>query len=144
MGIAKRSHSGQMTVELAVAFPVLLVVAVISVNALAFFSDCAAFDRIAHQAVRVHASAPAYRQGAEQTRSLVEQEISASFDKENLDVAVTHETIGFDFEAYTATLSFTPTLFGMGLRSEVLGVPLPKLVHATRCVVDTYKAGVIV
>lgn len=36
--------SGQMTVEFVAALPVLLAVAAISVNALAFFGWCAAFD----------------------------------------------------------------------------------------------------
>ena len=144
MGIARRAHSGQMTVELAVAFPVLVIVAVVSVNALAFFSDCAVFDRVAHEAVRVHAASPAYRQGSGQTCASIEQEIRSAFDRDNLDVAVAREAVGFDFEAYRATLFFTPTLFGMGMRSEVLGVPLPRLQHSTEYVVDTYKAGVVV
>ena len=44
-----RDDSGQMTVEFAVAFPVFVIVAVIAVNALLFFSDCAAFDRLARE-----------------------------------------------------------------------------------------------
>ena len=55
----RRSTRGQMTVQLAVAMPVLIIVAVIAVNALAFFAECAVFDRVAHEAVRVHAAAPA-------------------------------------------------------------------------------------
>lgn len=144
MRMKKRFASGQMTVELAVAFPVLIVVGVIAVNALVFFSECAVFDRVASEAIRVHATAPAYRQGTGQTCALIEQEIRSSFDAPNLDVAVSHAAAGFDFDAYTATLSFAPTLFGMGMRSEVFGVPLPQLTHSTEYVVDTYKAGVIV
>ncbi len=34
-----------MTVELAAAFPVLIAVAVVAVNALLFFSECGAFDK---------------------------------------------------------------------------------------------------
>ena len=36
---------GQATVELAVVLPVVIIVAVIAVNALTFFGACAAFDR---------------------------------------------------------------------------------------------------
>ena len=43
---------GQMTVELLVVLPVVLIVAVVAVNALTFFGDCAAFDRVARNAVR--------------------------------------------------------------------------------------------
>ena len=138
-----RRTSGQMTVELAVAMPVLIIVAVVAVNAMTFLGDCAAFDRIAHDAVRIHAAAPAYGQGAEQSAALVQQEITAAMGRDNLEVSVTHAGTGADFDEYRATLSYAPTLFGMGLRSEVFGVSMPKLVHETAYVVDTYKPGVI-
>lgn len=67
MGVKKRARkawanqAGQMTVELAVAFPVVVAVAVIAMNALLFLSECAAFDRVARDAVRVHATSPGLR-----------------------------------------------------------------------------------
>ena len=138
------SPSGQMTVELAVAFPVLIAVAVIAVNACTFFVDCAVFDRVAHEAVRIHAAAPAYRQGADQSCALVEQEIRAAIDAPNVDVTVSHGPAGFDFMRFEATLEYAPTLFGLGLRSEVFGVALPRLSHSTTYVVDVYKPGVLI
>ena len=140
----KRACSGQMTVELAVAFPVLIAVAVICVNAITFFSECAVFDRAAHEAVRVHAASPAYGQGPDQSCALVEQELRSLFDAENLDVSVARSGASYDFDRYTATLSFAPTLFGMGLRDEIFGVSMPRLVHSTDYVVDVYKPGVVV
>ena len=137
------SPSGQMTIELAVALPVLIVVAVVAVNAMTFFSDCAVFDRVAHEAVRVHAASPAYGQDVGQTCALVEQTIESQLDASNLSVSVAHGVIDADFDEYTATLEFAPTLFGMGLRSEVFGVSLPRLKHVTRYVVDSYRSGVI-
>lgn len=139
-----RSQRGQMTVELAVAMPVLIIVAVIAVNAITFFAECAVFDRVAHEAVRVHAAAPAYGQGPGQSCALVEQDIRSALDADNLDVSVSSCSAGFDCEQFTATLTFHPTLFGLGLRSEVFGVALPALSHTTSYVVDVYKAGVIV
>ena len=146
MGVIRRVRgvSGQMTIEVAVAMPMLIVVAVIAVNVMTFFSDCAVFDRVAHEAIRVHAAAPAYRQGADQTCALVEQTIRSQLDRANLDVRVTHGVTGIDLDEFTATLEFHPTLFGRGLRSEVFGVQLPHLTHATRYVVDSYRAGVVV
>ena len=149
MGVVKtrrptRESRGQMTIELAVAMPVLIIVAVIAVNTITFFADCAVFDRVAHDAVRVYAASPAYGQGADQSCALVEQDILAALDADNIDVAVSHGSVGFDFDQYTATLVFHPTLFGLGLRSEVFGVALPALSHDTAYVVDSYKAGVIV
>lgn len=144
MGMMKRLGArGQMTVELAVALPALIVVAVIAVNALTFFGDCAAFDRVARDAVRVHAVSPAYGQGVEQSCALVRQEVEGTMGRDNLDVEVSHAAVGPDFDEFRATLSFSPTLFGMGLRSEVLGVPLPTLRHEAVYVIDAYKPGVI-
>ena len=142
MGI--RSSRGQMTIELAVAMPVLIIIAVIAVNAITFFCQCAVFDRVAHEAVRVHAVSPAYGQGAGQSCSLVEQDIRAVLDDSNIEVSVTSGSTGFDFDQYTATIEYHPTLFGLGLRSEVFGVAMPTLTHTTSYVVDSYKAGVIV
>lgn len=48
----REPECGQMTVEFAVALPVVVVIAVIAVNALAFFSDCAAFDNLFRDAMR--------------------------------------------------------------------------------------------
>lgn len=145
MGIAAtRGKSGQMTIELAVAMPVLIIVAVIAVNALVFFADCAAFDRIAHEAIRVHAASPAYGQGADQSCALVQEAIQSEMSGSNVDVSVVHAATGFDFDAYTASMSYHPTLFGMGLRSHVFGIALPSLSHSTTYVVDGYKPGVIV
>ena len=140
----RRRALGQMTIELAVAMPVLIAVAVIAVNAMTFFADCAVFDRVACEAVRVHATSPAYGQDVGRGVALVEQTILEQLDDDNLDVDVSHGVTGFDFDEYTATLVFHPTLFGLGLRSEVFGVSLPQLTHEVRYVVDSYKPGVIV
>ena len=122
-----------MTVELAVVFPVLLAVAVIAANALLFFSECAAFDRVAREAVRVHAASPACGQGLEQSCALVSQTVEQAFDRPCLGTRV----------AVTATIEFSPTLFGLGLKSSVFGVSLPHLEHAVSLTVDPYKPGVL-
>ena len=137
-------ETGQMTVELAVAFPVMIIVAVIATNALLFFSDCAAFDRLACEAVRVYAAAPAYGASAGQACAQVQQELATSFSRNNLSVSVESAPCGFDYMQFVATLDCAPTLFGMGLRSEVLGVSLPHLRHTVTYVVDPYRPGVVI
>ena len=135
---------GQMTVELAVALPVLIVVAVIAVNACTFFCECAVFDRIVHEAVRVCATSPAYGEGSGQACAAIEQTMRAQLSADNLEMSVSHAGVGVDFDEYRATLTFHPTLFGMGLRSQVFGVALHSLEHTTVYVVDSYKSGVVV
>ena len=146
MGVMRRIGDcrGQMTIEVAVAMPVLIVVAVIAVNAMTFFGECAVFDRVACEAVRVHATSPAYGQDAGQSAALVEQAIRSQLDESNLSVSVTHGMTEPDLDVFTVSLELSPTLFGMGLRSEVFGVPLPCLKHSVRYVIDGYKPGVIV
>lgn len=131
-----------MTVELGVAFPALLVVALIVTNAMLFFSECAAFDREACDAIRVYATAPAYGSGQLQSCAQIEQALAREFDRPYLNVGVSCEGAEFDFVRYRATLRFSPTLFGMGMRSSVFGAVLPELVHETSLVVDAYKPGV--
>lgn len=135
---------GQMTIELAAALPVLLVVALVAANAMTFFVQCAVFDRAAHQAVRVHAAAPAYGQGLATSCALVEADIRAALGGSNVEVSVTCSSAGRNLERFTATLVFSPILFGCGLRSQVFGVQMPGLTHTTEYVVDSYKPGVIV
>ncbi len=146
MGVRLRhaNESGQMTVEMAVTLPVLIVVAAIAVNAVLFFSECAQFDRLARQAVRIHATAPAYGEDADTCCAAVEQELERAFDRPYLQVTVSRAATGLDFDEYTAVLEFWPTLFGMGLRDQVFGVPLPHLEHTVVYTVDTYKPGVLI
>ena len=132
-----------MTVELAVVFPVLLAVAVIAVNALLFFSECAAFDRVAREAVRVHAASPACGQGFEQSCALVSQTVEQAFDRPYVGTRVAVEGTAGGHARFTATIEFSPTLFGLGLKSSVFGVALPHLEHAVSLTVDPYKPGVL-
>lgn len=145
MGVTeKQCERGQATVELLVCLPVMLVVAVIAVNALTFFSECAAFDRLAHQAIRVHAAAPAYGEDAAGAAQRVSSALQESFDRENLTVSVASESRFGGHASFTATLEYAPTLFGLGIRSQVLGVQIPPLTHSVTYVIDTYKPGVLV
>lgn len=142
-GSKLRESRGQGTIEFAVALPVLIAVAVIAVNALLFFSDCAAFDRVARQTVRVQATSPPYGQTTEESRAAVQRELENSFAQEYHQVQVAVEDGGMGHTTFTATLKFSPTLFGMGLKSEVFGVALPQLTHDCSLTVDVYKPGVL-
>ena len=145
MGVvqADARERGQMTVELAVVFPALLAVAVIAVNALLFFSECAAFDRVAREAVRVHAASPAYGQGLEQSCAQGAQTVEQAFDRPCLGTRVAVEGTADGHARFTATIEFSPTLFGLGLKSSVFGVALPRLEHAVSLTVDPYKPGML-
>ena len=61
-GLPLRGRSGQMTVELAVMTPVVIVVVLIVLNLMGFIEACAAFDQAALDAVISHGVAPAGEQ----------------------------------------------------------------------------------
>lgn len=133
---------GQMTIEFVIAFPVMLVIALISINAVLFFSECAAFDRAMRNAVCTYAASPAYEQGVEQSCALVSGELSSQFDDEWLQVQVSSTGTAGGLVCFTGTLEFQPTLFGHGTLSGVFGVSFPPLTHQEQLTVDVYKPGV--
>lgn len=149
MGVTRASRlvygeAGQATIELVVMLPVLLAVAFIVMNAMLFLSECASFDRMVPQAVRVQAASPSYGQDAQQAKNLVESQLKEEFNKENLSVSVAVRTVSGGMLRFDATLEFAPTLFGLGMRSEFFGVSLPKLSHTASLTVDRYKPGVVI
>lgn len=139
---ALSKDDGQMTIGLAIALPVMLAVALVSYNALFFFSECARFDRIARNAVRICAVSPAYGQDMQRRAASVESMIDEALASEELSCFV---TVGASagLECYEATLEYHPTLFGASLRGSVFGVELFTLRHVTSLKVSSYDAGVI-
>ncbi len=137
----ERGDAGQATVELAVVLPVAIVLAVIVVNALSFFEACAAFDQLARQAICAYAPSPDAGQGPAEVAALVESELEEALGTSNLAIEVTVQGRAGSYQRYCGRLSFAPTLFGLGLKDEVFGVSLPRLVHEVDLTVDALSAG---
>ena len=137
-----RQRGGQMTVELATVLPVALAIMAIVCNGMAFFSECAAFDRLSRNAVRLYATVPAYGEAPAQAEENIRQLLQQRFSAPNQTVTVAREDAG-GYSRYTATITFAPTLFGINLRQGVFGVPLPTVSHSASLVVDTYKPGML-
>lgn len=137
-----RDRQGQASVELMTVLPVAIILATVAVNALLFFSDCAAFDRIARNAARTYAASPAYGEELGDSTASIQAALDASFSRNNLSCEVSTTSSG-SFVRVKAKLSFAPTLFGLGLKQEILGVSLPKLTHETSLTVCRYRPGVI-
>lgn len=143
MGIGKRA-CGQMTVEFVVAFPAMIALAFVAVNAALFLSDCAAFDRAFRNAVCTYAASPAYEQGFDESCDLVEAALSSSFGRENLQVEVSSSGCEGGMVVFSGFLRFEPTLFGKGSLSGAFGVSFPPLCHEERMAVSAYKPGLVV
>ena len=133
---AGAQRSGQMTVEFAVAFPVLLMVGFIAVNALVFLGDCAAFDIVARDAARLQADDGAdMAQNAADVRARIEEGISMQHER----VSVYCERTESGHLKYTAKTAFTPP-FLSGVR--VFGIEAPSLKHQVEFTVSPFRAGV--
>lgn len=135
-------EKGQMTVEFAVIFPVFIVLAAIAVNALLLFSECASFDNIFRDAVRVYATSPAFCQNDEQSKALIAATLDESFNHPFETSSVSVEQKNNRYVCFSATLEFFPTLFGHKQQLSVFGVKMPPLTHSTSLVVDCYRPGI--
>lgn len=150
MGVIKAARariiddSGQMTVDLMVSLPAFIVIALIAVNVLFALSQCASFDRIARDAVRTVAASPTYEQSLEQSAAKIEQVIEASFSQSDTNSFTVSAVDGYTgVSRFEITMEYHPTLFGMGLRSSLWGVPLPTIQHRVDVAVDPYKPSVV-
>ena len=168
-GISKASgwqrrlgSSGQMSVELAVVFPVALVMVFIMINTMMFLSACARFDPLAAEAVRSQAASPGAGQYSMATRAgLVEHWLDTNFaDYANIEINVEageviygrldeafqqNDTAAIAFallprqECFTCTLTFRP----WGFPKSFFGLELPAVQHRREFVIDPYRPGVL-
>lgn len=136
----KRTESGQMTVEFMAMLPVLLMIAFITYNALLFFSECAAFDRVFRQSTVAHAISPHTAQ--DDTLGSIDGVLQTNFAHDYLEWELSTEPISTQLVRYEATLEFIPTFFGNGVIDTVFDVSLPRLTHHISLVVDPYNPGV--
>lgn len=150
-----RAQSGQMTVELAVMTPVVIVVVLILVNLLMFVEACAAFDQAAMGAVIAHGVAASGSSTQETAVAEVQEALEESFGRESYcDVEVRAESVTEGDEdttltisplltRYVCTLTFYPWPNLLRLPGITLESPL-SLVHERELVVDRYRSGVVV
>lgn len=142
VALAKTSQ-GQMTVEFVVMFPVALVIALVAVNAILFFSECAVFDRVFKTSVTSLAVSPAYGQSIDQSCSEIQHALEETAASDYVDVSVSSSGVQGGLVVFQAELSFSPTLFGSGALTGVFGVSFPALLHTSQMTVEVYKPGVI-
>lgn len=133
---------GQMSIEFAIMFPVMLLIALVAFNSVMFLSQCAAFDRIFRESVCVYAPSPASDQGSGQVSAQVLETLEGFQEKDYLECSVTSDAQTSGLSTYTGTLAYTPTVFGAYPLRQVFGLALPLIEHTVSMTVDTYKPGV--
>lgn len=150
-----RSQSGQMTVELAVLVPVVIVVALVVVNLMEFVDACAAFDRLSLDEVIAEGVSPAGEQSMPASIAAVEGALRAALGRERYcDVEVRAERVSAGkgesllsvaplLTRYTCTLVFLPWPRELRLPGISYSAPL-ELRHERTLVIDRYRPGVVV
>jgi hypothetical protein len=139
-------------VELAILIPLMLVAAFVSMNLISFMGDCAKFDRVAAEAVRVHGvSAPYGGYGAADCSKRIRETIESAFaGEERLGFEVSDSESDPVAGADPASFSFFPlhrkyvcTMKGGSLLGidSMFGVEFLGLEHRKGFVVAPFKAG---
>lgn len=151
-GLGRR---GQMTIELAVVTPVVIVVALIVLNLMAFVEACAAFDQAALDAVISHGVAPAGEQTQVAAVDEVREALAEALGREGTcEVEVSASAVGEGapdatfaisplLTRYTCTLIYRPWPRLVSMPGIVFEAPL-SLRHERELVVDRYRPGVVV
>lgn len=149
-----RSREGQMTVELAVLTPVVMVVALVVLNLMGFVEACAAFDQAARDAIVAQGVAPPGEQseiGAVEGVQVTLEELLGRSDRCEVEVR-TEPTSGTGqgsfaisplLTRYVCTLTYRPWPRSVRFPGITYEAPLA-LRHECSLVVDRYRPGVVV
>lgn len=155
MSAGGRATRGQMTVELAVMIPVIVVVGLVVANLVRFCGQCAVFDRVALDAVLAQGVAPSGDQTSSSACGEVRDAIAGALDGASCEVEVTAEqgapkgpSAGLSFPVspllttYRCTLRFRPWPGTFQIAGVAYSAPA-LLSHERTIVVDRFRAGVV-
>ncbi len=152
IGRTIRGERGQMSVELAMLTPVIIVVALAVYNLCRFCVLCAAFDRVSLDAVIAHGVSPA---GEDEFGAVdeVRRHVCRAMDGgASCEVEVSAERVrrggvgGISLlpslTRYRCELRYRPWPSSLSIAGVSLGAPFA-LTHERSIVVDRYRAGVV-
>lgn len=148
------ARDAQMTVELAVVVPVVIVVALVVLNLMGYVEACAAFDQAAQDAVLAQGVAPTGEQDAEHAAGEVRAAIEELVGREDrCEVEVRSEAVSAGAQGsfvisplltrYVCTLTYRPWPRTLRLPGVTYEAPFA-LEHECELVVDRYRPGVVV
>lgn len=146
--------AGQMSVELAVVLPVMLVVALTIANIMSFLVCCATFDRASMDAVIAHGISPPGIQGNLSAVGEVESSIKEVFgDGSAVEVEVSASSVSAPSSLlvslsphlvqFTCTMRFRPWPRHLRIAGVTVDAPF-EIVHTRSLVVDRYRPGVVI
>lgn len=131
-------RSGQMTVEFAVVFPVMLVMAAIALHAMVYAGECARFDEAVRNAIRLEVENGTDRNDA---LASIERTVRECMDRD-VEVSASSTEQGVGQVRYTVELRMPATLFGMPL-GDVMGFSIPPLEHRCEMVACVRREAVV-
>ncbi|MDM8270355.1 TadE family protein [Thermophilibacter provencensis] len=146
---------GQMTVELAVVTPVVIVMTLIVFNLMRYVVACAAFDQAALDCVVAHGVAPSGEQSERGAVEQVRRALSEALeDYGSCEVDVRAEGAGSSSQGetfalsplltrYVCTLTYHPWPLSVRMPGITYGAPFA-LTHERSLIVDRYRPGVVV
>lgn len=152
------SNKGQMTVELAVVLPVVIVCALIGYNVIRFAQVCAIFDRASRNAIVNFGVAPSGNQDTSTACQQIQRAVEHSLNSNSCQIDVEAHTLlddsqvqstGLNFicspllTKYTITLHFYPWPSFAAIAGVKSGIPA-HVTHKAHLVVDRFRPGVIV
>ncbi|MBP5313426.1 MAG: hypothetical protein J6Y65_00650 [Eggerthellaceae bacterium] len=146
MAIVKQIHtisddeSGQGTIELVMMIPVILGVLFIGINAFAFLSEIALFDRVARAAVVSIASSPASDDSYASVCSSIKNTVDEQLHVGSSVKSVSGYRDGLDVR-FRVEMVYRPSFFGRELRTNLFGIELGTLTHHIELAVDTFAFG---
>lgn len=140
--LCANNKKGQVMIEFAIAFPVLIIVSLITLNALLFASDCARFDNIAKNSIRSHASSPSFDEESSQSEKLIVSELQESFSDKfyKLKVSSTKDNV---YHTYRVELQFYPTYFSESPLHHVFNVVFSPLKHECSLTLNPYRPSIL-
>lgn len=150
-------NNAQATVEAAVVFPVLLVLALIVVNVMTFAAAVARFDRVVPDIVLAHGVSPKTEGDAlihpSHVAGIIQEEIEYAMGGYPVTVEVTfkndteHAASVFSFSrglvTYTCTLRYATWPGPLSIARVSLGAPL-ELDHMRSVTIDPWHPGVVI
>lgn len=148
-------ESGQMVVEFALVVPVMIVMALVTLNIMWFLEAASRFDRVAPDAVLAVAVSPAGDAvGAGREHAVCDAVTRAMSGLRGVEVRVESSaawqgggaggtgTFAPFLTRYTCTMYYTPWPSGLTIGGIDMGAPL-RLEHSKSVVVDGYRPGIV-
>lgn len=149
---APSREAGQMTVELAVTIPVVLVVALLVYNLGRFVQLCAAFDQVSLDAIVSQGVSPPGDQTSLSATEAIRTAVADALPGEDFDIGVaaagpsgddgTTFTMSPSLTRYTCTLEYRPWPSSFVIAGVPFEAPI-RLRHERTLVVDRFKSGVV-